>query len=48
MDYTFNRLVTGASFDEVDARARKSLADNWRPVISLGSSYAQEGRFWFE
>ena len=27
MDYTFNRLLTGTSFDEIDARTRKALAD---------------------
>ena len=34
MDYTFNRLVTGASFDEVDARARKALADNGFGILT--------------
>lgn len=27
MDYTINRVIAGASFDEVDARVRKALAD---------------------
>lgn len=27
MDYTINRTISGASFDAVDARARKALSD---------------------
>ncbi|MCA0202499.1 MAG: DUF302 domain-containing protein, partial [Proteobacteria bacterium] len=34
MNYTFNRLVTGANFDEVDARARKALADKGFGVLT--------------
>jgi uncharacterized protein (DUF302 family) len=34
MDYTFNRLVSGTSFDEVDARTRKALADNGFGVLT--------------
>jgi uncharacterized protein (DUF302 family) len=34
MDYTFHRLVTGASFDEVDARIRKALADNGFGILT--------------
>lgn len=34
MDYTFNRLVTGASFDEVDSRTRKALADNGFGILT--------------
>ena len=28
MGYTINRTIGGASFDEIDARTRKALADN--------------------
>jgi uncharacterized protein (DUF302 family) len=34
VDYTFNRLLTGASFDEVDARTRKALAANGNPKMA--------------
>ncbi|WP_256754039.1 DUF302 domain-containing protein [Mesorhizobium sp. Mes31] len=34
MNYTFNRLVTGAKFDEVDARTRKALADKGFGVLT--------------
>jgi uncharacterized protein (DUF302 family) len=34
MDYTFHRFVTGASFDEVDARVRKALADNGFGILT--------------
>ena len=34
MNYTFNRLVTGANFDEVDARIRKALADRGFGVLT--------------
>lgn len=34
MNYTFNRLVTGANFDEVDARTRKALADKGFGVLT--------------
>ena len=34
MDYTFNRLLTGASFDEVDARTRKALADKGFGILT--------------
>lgn len=34
MAYTFNRLVTGASFDDVDARTRKALADKGFGILT--------------
>ena len=34
MEYTFNRLLTGASFDEVDARTRKALADKGFGILT--------------
>ena len=34
MNYTFNRLVTGANFDEVDAHTRKALADKGFGVLT--------------
>ena len=34
MSYTFNRLLTGVSFDEADARTRKALADNGFGVLT--------------
>lgn len=34
MDYTMNRLVSGESFDAVDARTRKSLADHGFGVLT--------------
>lgn len=34
MAYTFNRLVTGASFNDVDARTRKALADKGFGILT--------------
>ncbi len=34
MTYTFNRLLTGVSFDEADARTRKALGDNGFGVLT--------------
>lgn len=34
MAYTFDRLVTGASFDDVDARTRKALADKGFGILT--------------
>ena len=34
MDYTFNRLLAGASFDEVDARTRKARADKGFGILT--------------
>ena len=34
MDYTFNRLLSGASFDEVDARTRKALSDKGFGILT--------------
>ncbi len=34
MAYTINRLITGANFDEVDARTRAALADNGFGVLT--------------
>ena len=34
MDYTVNRLITEASFDEVDARVRKALSDKGFGVLT--------------
>ena len=34
MDYTINRLITGASFDVVDARTRKALADSGFGILT--------------
>ena len=34
MEYTFNRLLAGASFDAVDARTRKALAANGFGVLT--------------
>ncbi|MEZ5715234.1 MAG: DUF302 domain-containing protein [Paracoccaceae bacterium] len=34
MSYTLDRIITGASFDEVDARTRKALADNGFGVLT--------------
>ncbi len=34
MAYTFNCLVTGASFDDVDARTRKALADKGFGILT--------------
>ena len=34
MDYTINRLITGASFDAVDARTRKALADSGFGILT--------------
>ncbi len=34
MAYTFNRLVIGASFDDVDARTRKALADKGFGILT--------------
>ena len=34
MSYTINRTITGASFDEVDARTRKALADHGFGVLT--------------
>lgn len=34
MSYTFNRLLTGASIDEVDARTRKALADRGFGILT--------------
>ena len=34
MDYTINRLITGADFDKVDARTRAALADNGFGVLT--------------
>ncbi|RID90155.1 DUF302 domain-containing protein [Gemmobacter lutimaris] len=34
MEYTINRLITGADFDVVDARTRAALADNGFGVLT--------------
>jgi uncharacterized protein (DUF302 family) len=34
MSYTINRLITGADFDEVDARTRAALADKGFGVLT--------------
>ncbi len=34
MSYTFNRIITGASFDDVDARTRKALSDKGFGVLT--------------
>ena len=34
MEYTINRLIGGAGFDEVDARVRKALSDNGFGVLT--------------
>ena len=34
MDYTINRLITGADFNKVDARTRAALADNGFGVLT--------------
>ena len=34
MAYTINRLITGANFDEVDARTRAALTDNGFGVLT--------------
>jgi uncharacterized protein (DUF302 family) len=34
MAYTLDRMITGASFDDVDARTRKALADNGFGVLT--------------
>lgn len=34
MDYTINRLITGAGFEAVDARTRAALADNGFGVLT--------------
>ena len=34
MTYTINRMISGAGIDEVDARARKALADNGFGVLT--------------
>ena len=34
MQYTINRTIAGASFDEVDARTRKALADKGFGVLT--------------
>lgn len=34
MSYTINRMITGASFDEVDARTRKALAEQGFGVLT--------------
>jgi uncharacterized protein (DUF302 family) len=34
MSYTIDRTITGASFDEVDARTRKALADKGFGVLT--------------
>mgnify|MGYP003597711199 CR=1 FL=1 len=34
MDYTINRLITGADFDKSDARTRAALADNGFGVLT--------------
>ena len=34
MPYTFNRLIAGASFDEVDARTRTALADSGFGILT--------------
>lgn len=34
MDYTINRLITGADFDKADARTRAALADNGFGVLT--------------
>ncbi len=34
MEYTFNRLLAGASFDEVDTRTRKALADKGFGILT--------------
>lgn len=34
MSYTLDRIISGATFDEVDARTRKALADNGFGVLT--------------
>jgi uncharacterized protein (DUF302 family) len=34
MAYTLDRMITGSSFDDVDARTRKALADNGFGVLT--------------
>jgi uncharacterized protein (DUF302 family) len=34
MDYTINRLITGADFDVVDARTRAALSENGFGVLT--------------
>lgn len=34
MTYTINRMIVGAAIDDVDARARKSLADHGFGVLT--------------
>ena len=34
MDYTINRLITGADFNKVDVRTRAALADNGFGVLT--------------
>ncbi len=34
MDYTFNRLLTGVSFAEADARTRKALGDSGFGILT--------------
>lgn len=34
MDYTINRLISGASFDVVDGRTRKALADGGFGILT--------------
>ncbi|MCF3592931.1 DUF302 domain-containing protein [Rhodobacteraceae bacterium LMO-12] len=34
MSYTFNRIITGASFEDVDARTRKALSDKGFGVLT--------------
>ena len=34
MPYTFNRLIAGASFDEIDARTRTALADSGFGILT--------------
>ena len=34
MDYTINRLITGADFDKVDTRTRAALAENGFGVLT--------------
>lgn len=34
MDYTMNRLIAGASFDAVDTRTRKALADGGFGILT--------------
>ena len=34
MSYTFNRVISGASFDDVDTRTRKALQDKGFGVLT--------------